>query len=271
MARLPLPGASALALHAPTPTRGPDGIERPHPNVNHSEMRAVLREAPRGSAVRAVLSAVLLHVGRNGEPCTASIQTLADEAGVNIKTAKRALRDLVPTWLNRVDTPGKVSKFSPATPPYHGVGSKVGRPTLGPALPLAPEGVEPLPTARGVEEEKLFSTAPQHLRKASRRRVPAPPREPAPASARAEPPNAKLFEALILASGWDIKNLTATQRARTGSAAKQLAEIGATPESISVQADVLELSWGQKPAPWTVVAHWGTTIKSRTTAAGRWE
>lgn len=109
--------------------------------MRHVEIRERLELAPRRPTARAVLAAVLLHIGLNGEPCRASVATIARIAGVNVRNAQRALGELVPDHLRREDRPGKCTLWSAPTP----VGTDtpvstdtpVGRDT-SPATPVSP-------------------------------------------------------------------------------------------------------------------------------------
>lgn len=52
-----------------------------------------------------------------------------------------------------------------------------------------------------------------------------------------------IFEALIEACGWDLNALTDSARGRTNKAAKELRQIGATPEGIHARAGVHRSKW----------------------------
>ena len=68
---------------------------------------------------------------------------------------------------------------------------------------------------------------------------PAPPQE-----APARPDHRLLFGALLQATGWQQQHLTATASGRVGRAAKELGEIGVTPEEISAFAIFWKLHYG---------------------------
>lgn len=256
---------------APTPT-SLGGTHDPLEPVTHAEMRAALRAAPNGSHVRAVLAAVLLHIGNQGEPCCASVNTIATLAGVDRRSAQRVLNQLVPSVLLRSDTPGKSSCWTltldTSDPRHQRLETPASRDTsvYPPWTPASTKEENLEPTALRVEREPL-TLLPAPQKKAKSPRVPAP----ASAPARKAPPNALIFEALVSAAGWNLDTLTKTQRGQTARYAKELADVGATPDLVREQAEILELAWQQKPSPGTVAKHWGTQPKtSRQSAAGRW-
>lgn len=115
-------------------------------------MRAVLEAAPAGAANRAVLMAVMLHVGSNGEPCTASVKTLADLAGVSLRHARRALAELVPDYLDREDVPGAGTRLTPRTPVSALPRTPASGPPRTPVVPRTPASPRTPVSAKGEEQ-----------------------------------------------------------------------------------------------------------------------
>lgn len=117
-------------------------------------MRAALLAAPTSAAHRAVLMAVMLHVGADGSPCRASVLTLAKLSGVSERRVQQVLRDLVPEHLTSTVIPGKATRYGvqpiaplgvkPVAPheTVQGVQPTAGVKPVAPLQPIAPEGEE---------------------------------------------------------------------------------------------------------------------------------
>lgn len=208
-----------------------------------------------------MLAAVMLHVGSDGSPCTASIKTLACLSGMNDRNArklvKRMLDDGVLTGAARQGARHHLTVPS--------VAGDLGR--TGPRSQQAQVAEGTQPRSQTTPEVKEGQTPPVSrgqlgivgLEGPSEARAQTPPRE----SARKGPPNPELFSALVAAAGWTTATMTPSQKSRTGKAAKGLASVGATADAVASQALAMEAAWGSPPAPWTVEANWNRTINGR--------
>lgn len=230
--------------------------------MTHAEMRAALANAPRGAIIRSVLAAVLLHVGPNGEPCSASIKTIALEAGVDVRTAKKALRDLTPTWITRTDRTGYTTLFAPT-------------PICPPSTDAPPQERTQDPTVPPEVKYGASNDAHRddHLLTLDSGTQPSEGPARAPARARQAPPNADLFEALVLGAGWTLAGLTKSQRGMTARHAKELAAVDATPEQIAAFCEAWARRLGNRPAPPTVSKHWNPEESNvvHLSAVDRWK
>lgn len=233
--------------------------------MTREEMRRLLRELPIARVESSVLRVLMDHMGAEYEPCTCSVSTICREAGYRERAVQGAVKRLVAKRIiDVIEVPGRPSQYHLAPD------SDLAKIIATPARDAPPQKTRPARRAdEGVEPEGRTTSALEVENHGSLFLEPetpsAPARERTPASPRAKrmPPNAELFEALIIGAGWDITKLTGMQRSRTGQAAKQLAEIGATADEVREQAEILDLAWQGKPAPWTVAAHWGSRPRTR--------
>lgn len=157
-------------------------------------------------------------------------RNLAREAGVS--------RDQIRTTLQKLQEAGYVSRGWEK--------GADGKPEHVTRVYDVPAGLESIPAPVGNAGGRESRPYQELIESNTKSKRPSGPRQPD-----------LLFEALVSASGMRLEGLTRTERGRVNAAAKQLREVGATPEQVHAAASKYLVTFpGAAITATAIAAHW---------------
>lgn len=182
-----------------------------------------------------VLILLANHAGSDGWECWPSVRLLAEESRLTDRQVRRCLRAL--------ESSGEITSKIGGGPRGANLYRVVGQPALD---------LTPVSGGKDVRGDT-------RVREGGTPMSPESVVEPSVTSLRAETarPRDELFEALATVDGADLANLTRSARGSLNAAAKQLREIGATPEDVHARAAAYRRRHPEWPlTAQALVKHW---------------